>query len=76
MTRLACALLLAGTALLPLTAQTPGTATGIVLFEGGRLITGDGRPAIENSAYDNKATPNPQVGRQAPVPTPDAPPVD
>ena len=41
MTRLVCVLLLAGTALLPIAAQTPGAATGIVLFEGVRLITGD-----------------------------------
>jgi imidazolonepropionase-like amidohydrolase len=71
MTRLACALLLAGTVLLPLTAQTPGTATGIVLFEGGRLITGDGRPAIENSAFVIEGSRITQVGTQGSVRKPD-----
>ena len=51
MTRLACSLLLAGAALLHLEAQTPGTGTGTVLFEGARLIAGDGRPPIEDSAF-------------------------
>ena len=50
MTRLTCALLLAGIALLPVAAQTPAAATGTMLFEGARLIAGDGRPAVENSA--------------------------
>ena len=47
MTRLTCALLLIGAGLLPLAAQTPGTATGPLLFEGARLIVGDGRPPVE-----------------------------
>jgi imidazolonepropionase-like amidohydrolase len=51
MTRLACALLLAGAALLHVEAQTRGPGTGSVLFEGARLIAGDGRPPIEDSAF-------------------------
>ena len=51
MTRLACALLLAGATLLHVEAQTRGPGTGSVLFEGARLIAGDGRPPIEDSAF-------------------------
>jgi imidazolonepropionase-like amidohydrolase len=72
MTRLACALLLAGTVLLPVRAQTPGAATGTVLFEGGRLITGDGRPAIENSAFVIEGSRITQVGTRGSVRKPDA----
>jgi imidazolonepropionase-like amidohydrolase len=71
MTRLVCALLLAGTALLPAAAQTPGAATGIVLFEGGRLITGDGRPAIENAAFVIEGSRITQVGTRGSVRKPD-----
>src|ERR1700752_2228063 len=71
MTRLACALLLAGIALPPVAAQTPGTATGTVLFEGARLIAGDGRPPIENSAFVIEASRITQVGTRGSVRTPD-----
>jgi len=71
MTRLACALLLAGIALLPLDAQTPVAATGTVLFEGARLITGDGRPAIENSAFVIEGSRITQVGTRGSVRKPD-----
>lgn len=67
MTRLASALLLAGIALLPVEAQTPGAPSGAVLFEGARLITGDGRPAIENSAFIVEGSRITQVGTQGSV---------
>jgi imidazolonepropionase-like amidohydrolase len=51
MTRLACSLLLAAAVLPPLQAQTADTGTGTVIFEGARLIVGDGRAPIENSAF-------------------------
>ena len=71
MTRLTCALLLAGIAFLPAEAQTPGTATGSTLFEGGRLIAGDGRPAIENSAFVIEGSRITQVGTRGSVRKPD-----
>jgi imidazolonepropionase-like amidohydrolase len=48
MPRLACSLLFAAAVLLHVEAQTP--VYGPVLFEGARLIAGDGRPPIESSA--------------------------
>lgn len=71
MTRLACALLLAGIALLPIAAQTPTTPSGAVLFEGARLIAGDGRPAIENSAFVIEGSRITQVGVRGSVRKPD-----
>jgi len=62
MTRLTYALLLIGAGLLPLAAQTPGTATGPLLFEGARLIVGDGRPPVENSAFLVEGSRITQVG--------------
>ena len=62
MTRLTCALLLIGAGLLPLAAQAPGTATGPLLFEGARLIVGDGRPPVENSAFLVEGSRITQVG--------------
>src|SRR5688572_26454493 len=50
MTRLTCALLVLAGALL-LDAQAPGPGGAPVLFEGARLIAGDGRPAIENATF-------------------------
>jgi imidazolonepropionase-like amidohydrolase len=70
MTRLACALLLIGAGLLRLDAQTPGTGTGRVLFEGARLIVGDGRPAIENSAFLVEGSRITQVGTRSSVKRP------
>jgi len=70
MTRLACALLLLGAGLLRLDAQTPGTGTGPMLFEGARLITGDGRPAIENSAFVVEGSRITQVGTRGAVKRP------
>ena len=67
MTRLACALLLVGAALLTIEAQTPATGTGPVLFEGARLITGDGRAAIENSAFLVEGARITQVGTRGSV---------
>jgi len=67
MTRLTCALLLAGLALLSVAAQTPSA----VLFEGGRLITGDGRPAIENAAFVIEGSRIAQVGTRGSVRKPD-----
>ena len=71
MTRLACALLLAGIALLPIAAQTPTTPSGAVLFEGARLIAGDGGPAIENSAFVIEGSRITQVGVRGSVRKPD-----
>ena len=65
MTRLACALLLISAGLLRLDAQTPRTGTGPVLFEGARLIAGDGRPAIENSAFLVEGSRITQVGTRS-----------
>jgi imidazolonepropionase-like amidohydrolase len=51
-------------------APPPGGA-GATVFEGARLITGDGSPAIENSAFivaNNQFT---QVGRRGELPIPD-----
>ena len=67
MTRLAWALLLIGAGLLRLDAQTPGTGTGPVLFEGARLIAGDGRPAVENSAFLVEGSRITQVGTRGSV---------
>ena len=71
MTRLTCALLLAGIALLPVAAQTPAAATGTMLFEGARLIAGDGRPALENSAFVVEGARITQVGTRGSVRKPD-----
>jgi imidazolonepropionase-like amidohydrolase len=71
MTRLTCALLLAGIALLPVAAQTPAAATGTMLFEGARLIDGDGRPAVENSAFVVEGSRITQVGTRGSVRKPD-----
>ena len=71
MTRLACALLLAGIALLPIEAQTPSSPSGTVLFEGLRLIAGDGRPAIENAAFLVEGARITQVGTRGSVRKPD-----
>jgi imidazolonepropionase-like amidohydrolase len=68
MTRLTCALLLLGAGLLHLNAQTPAPAT---LFEGARLIAGDGRPAIENSAFIVEGARITQVGTRDSVRKPD-----
>jgi imidazolonepropionase-like amidohydrolase len=78
MTRLACALLLISAGLLHLdppwllqaSAQTPGTPGGPVLFEGARLIVGDGRPAIENSAFLVEGSRITQVGTRPSVKRP------
>ncbi len=69
MTRLACALLLIGAGLLPLTAQTP-VSSGPLLFEGARLIAGDGRPAVENSAFLVEGSRITQVGTRGSVKQP------
>jgi imidazolonepropionase-like amidohydrolase len=70
MTRLACALLLLGFLLSPMDAQTPGTGTAVVLFEGARLIAGDGRPAMENSAFLVEGSRITQVGTKGSVKRP------
>jgi imidazolonepropionase-like amidohydrolase len=71
MTRLAFALLLAGIALLSIEAQTPNSPSGTVLFEGARLIAGDGRPAVENSAFIVEGARITQVGPRGSVRKPD-----
>ena len=67
MTRLASSLLLVALALLRIEAQTPGTGTGTVLFEGARLIAGDGRPAVENSAFLVEGSRITQVGTRGSI---------
>jgi len=62
MTRLACSLLLAAATLLPVQAQAPGTPARPLLFEGARLIAGDGRPPTENSAFLVEGSRITQVG--------------
>jgi len=62
-------LLVAG--LLQLNAQTPAPTTGPVLFEGARLIAGDGRPPIENSAFIVEGSRITQVGTRGSVRKPD-----
>jgi len=70
LTRLTCALLLVAAALLRLDAQTQGPAAGAVLFEGARLIPGDGRPAIENAAFLVEGSLITQVGTRGSVKRP------
>jgi imidazolonepropionase-like amidohydrolase len=67
MTRLACLLFLVGAALLHLDAQTPAPGNGALLFEGARLIAGDGGPAVENSAFLVEGTRITQVGTRGSV---------
>jgi imidazolonepropionase-like amidohydrolase len=67
LTRPTCALLLLAAALLRLDAQTQSPGTGAVLFEGARLIPGDGRPAIENSAFLVEGSRITQVGTRGSV---------
>src|SRR5439155_106681 len=46
------------------------TASGVTLFEGARLIVGDGTPPIENSAFivqNNRFT---RIGRKGDLPAP------
>jgi imidazolonepropionase-like amidohydrolase len=65
---LACLLLAAGAAT-EAQSQAPGTP-GVTLFEGARLITGDGGAAIENSAFiveNNRFT---RVGRRGELQVP------
>ena len=71
MTRLTCAVLLLVAGLLQLNAQIPAPSTGPVLFEGLRLIAGDGRPAIENAAFLVEGARITQVGTRGSVRKPD-----
>jgi imidazolonepropionase-like amidohydrolase len=46
------------------------TASGITLFEGARLIVGDGTPPIENSAFIVQNTRFTRIGRKGDLPAP------
>jgi imidazolonepropionase-like amidohydrolase len=62
----ACLILaMAGTA--PVRGQAPATVT---VFEGARLITGDGSPPVENSAFVVENSRFKQIGRRGEVPVP------
>ncbi|MGH9785531.1 MAG: hypothetical protein ACRD88_15240, partial [Terriglobia bacterium] len=51
-------------------APSPGTA-GATVFEGARLITGDGSAPIEDSAFNVTNGQFTQVGRRGELPIPD-----
>src|SRR5258706_15340011 len=50
--------------------QPQGPAQLVVLYEGGRLITGDGSPVIENSAFLLTGNQFTRVGRKGGLPLP------
>ena len=50
--------------------QPQGPAARVVLYEGARLITGDGSPAIENSAFLVTGNQFTRVGRKGELPLP------
>jgi imidazolonepropionase-like amidohydrolase len=65
----ACALVLVAYSMSPAT-QVPSSSSNVTLFEGARLIAGDGRAPIENSAFlveQNRFT---RVGRKGDVQAP------
>jgi imidazolonepropionase-like amidohydrolase len=65
----ACVVLALTAARFVLHAQT-GTPTGATLYEGARLIPGDGKPAIERSAFLVENGTITRIGRQADVKAP------
>jgi imidazolonepropionase-like amidohydrolase len=67
MATLAVGLLLIAVSSAPLTAQTPA---GVTIFEGARLIVGDGSAVIENSAFIVDGARFTQVGREGQVQIP------
>jgi imidazolonepropionase-like amidohydrolase len=71
MTRLTCALLLLVVSILQPSAQTQAPPAGPILFEGARLITGEGGPAVENSAFIVEGSRITQVGTRGAVRKPD-----
>ncbi len=62
----AACVILAAVAASPAQSQAPRVA----VYEGARLITGDGSPAIENSAFVVQGTQVTQVGRKGQVQVP------
>ncbi|MEQ1573325.1 MAG: amidohydrolase family protein [Vicinamibacterales bacterium] len=56
--------------LVPSAAQTPPTSSRATLFEGARLITGDGSAPIENSAFLMEGTRFSRVGRKGELQAP------
>jgi imidazolonepropionase-like amidohydrolase len=62
-------LLLAASGIRPASAQAP-SAEGVKIFEGARLITGDGRPPIEDSAFVIENTQFTRVGKRGQVQAP------
>src|SRR5216683_1363388 len=63
-------LLIAAVLLTHAAAQAPATATGATLFEGARLITGDGNAPIENSAFLVENNRFSRVGRKGELQVP------
>lgn len=55
---------------LPGAAQPPAASPGATLFEGARLITGDGRPPIEDAAFLVENAHFTRVGRKGEIPAP------
>jgi imidazolonepropionase-like amidohydrolase len=67
---IAMCLLLAALSPAPVVTQGPATSRGVTLFEGARLIAGDGSAPVENSAFlveDNRFT---RVGRKGAIQAP------
>jgi imidazolonepropionase-like amidohydrolase len=54
----------------PAPAQGPATSRSVILFEGARLIVGDGRAPIENSAFLVESNRFTRVGRKGEVQAP------
>src|SRR5262249_11694075 len=52
------------------TAQAPGASGSVILFEGARLIVGDGRTPIENSAFLVENSRFSRVGTRGSLPIP------
>jgi imidazolonepropionase-like amidohydrolase len=64
------ALLLAGISVPKAGQQRSGTTAGVTLYEGARLITGDGAASIENSAFLVEDTKFSRVGRKGELQAP------
>src|SRR5690348_17382043 len=67
---LACAALCLSAAVSTALAQQPAAGTGAVLFEGARLITGDGGAPVENSAFLVEDGKFKKVGKKSEIPLP------
>ena len=67
---LACAVMLLGILSVQPSTQAPQTSGGAAVFEGARLIVGEGSPAIEDSAFVVERGRFTQVGRRGAVQVP------